>query len=196
MKKFVAVFDADGVLLRSTRPANYLEQRYGLSCEKMAPFLAEIGGCLIGQVDMKTILPDYLERWGVGQSVDEFLAEAFNSGCEIDPEVVEMIGALRKRGITCCLATNQDRHRIAFLDQHLNIRAHFDRCFVSCEMGVKKPNHGFYHAIAEVFPHANFVFWDDSSANVEAACECSWTAFVYTGPAQMRNEIAQRTSQR
>jgi len=196
MMNVVAVFDADGVLLRSTRPANYLEQRYGLTREKLAPFLAEIGGSLIGSVDMKTILPDYLERWGVTQSVDEFLAEAFNAGCEIDPEVRAMIDALRKQGITCCLATNQDRHRMAFLDQHLNIRAHFERSFVSCEMGVKKPDHGFYHAISEAFPKATPVFWDDSVANVEAARECGWTAFVYSEPAQMRNEIAQRMTQR
>lgn len=189
MKPFVAVFDADGVFLRSTRPANYLEQRYGLTRDKMAPFLAEIGGCLIGQVDMKTILPDYLERWGVTQSADEFLAEAFNAGCEIDPGVRETTDALRKQGITCCLATNQDRHRMAFLDQHLNIRAHFDRTFVSCEMGVKKPDHGFYQAIAGAFPEASLVFWDDSSANVAAACECGWTAFVYQDPAQMRDEV-------
>lgn len=192
MKNFVAVFDADGVFLRSTRPANYLEQRYGLTREKLAPFLAEIGGCLIGQADMKTILPDYLEQWGVRQSVDEFLAEAFNGGCEIDPAVAQIIADLRKRGVTCCLATNQDRHRMAFLDRYLNVRAHFEQTFVSCEMGVKKPDHGLFQAIAGIFPEANLVFWDDSSANVAAACECGWTAFVYQDPAQMRNEVSER----
>lgn len=184
----VAVFDADGVFLRATRPADYLERRYGLTREKLAPFLAEIGGCLVGQADMKTILPEYLERWGVGQSVDEFLAEAFNAGCEIDSEVAQIVADLRKRGITCCLATNQDKHRMAFLDRHLNIRAHFGRSFVSCEIGEKKPDRGFYHAIAEVFPRANMVFWDDSAANVEAAREYGWKAFVYANSEQMRKE--------
>lgn len=191
MKNFIAVFDADGVFLRSTRPVNYLEQRYGLTREKMTPFLTEIGGCLIGQVDMKTILPEYLERWEVGQSVDEFLSEAFNVGCEIDPEVAEIVTGLRKQDVPCCLATNQDRHRMAFLDRHMNIRAHFERSFVSCEMGVKKPDQGFYHAIAEAFPEANFVFWDDSPANVMAAQECGWTSFVYETAAKLSADIEQ-----
>jgi putative hydrolase of the HAD superfamily len=196
MRNPVAVFDADGVFLRTSRPANYLEQRYGLSREKLAPFLAEIGGCLVGQADMKIIMPAYLERWGVEQSVDEFLSEAFNAGCEIDPEVAEIIAGLRERDIPCCLATNQDKHRMAFLDQRLGIRTTFDRTFVSCEMGVKKPEHGFYHAIRGHFPEATPVFWDDSRANVEAARECGWTAFVFKDSAQMRNEVEQWIAQK
>lgn len=195
MNQPVAVFDADGVFLCSTRPADYLEQRYGLTREKMAPFLAEIGGCLVGKVDMKTILSDYLERWRVDQSMDAFLAEAFNAGCAIDPGVAAVISDLKERGVACCLATNQDKHRMAYLDQHLRIRAAFDRTFVSCEMGVKKPEPEFYHAIRRHFTEAALVFWDDSPANVTAARECGWTAFVYQDPAQMRREVGQWVAQ-
>lgn len=186
----IASFDADGVFLRTARPANYLEQRYGLSREKMAPFLAEIGGCLIGQTDMKTILPVYLERWGIEQSVDEFLGEAFNTGSEIDPDVAQLAADLRKRGVTCCLATNQDRHRMAFLDQHLDIRSHFDRTFVSCEMGVKKPDHEFYNRISARLSGSTLVFWDDHPRNVEAAKECGWTAFVFQDVATMQCQMS------
>lgn len=145
MSDCVAVFDADGVFLRSTRPGNYLENRYGLTREKLAPFLAELGDCLVGKADLRHMLPSFLNQWGVGQSVEEFLGEAFNSGSEIDPDVAAIISTLRKRGTVCCLATNQDEHRMAYLDQYMRIREYFDRTYVSCEMGTKKPDHAAIH---------------------------------------------------
>ncbi len=191
MTGFVAVFDADAVFLRSTRPADYLKQRYGLSREKLGPFFAKNARSLEGKADIKDILPPFLEEWGITQSVDEFLSEAFFSGSEIDSEVAAIVADLQGRGITCCLATNQDKHRMAHLDERLRIREYFDHVFVSCELGVKKPEHGFYHAIGARFPDAKLIFWDDQPSNVEAAMECGWTAFVFTEAAQMRREVDQ-----
>ncbi len=191
MDDFVAVFDADAVFLRSTRPADYLETRYGITREKLGSFFAKNARCLEGKADTKTILAPFLEQWGIGESVEEFLAEAFFSGSGIDPAVAEIVAELRKRGITCCLATNQDKHRMAHLDDHLQIREYFDQVFVSCEMGMKKPEHGFYQAIQAHFPESKLAFWDDQPSNVAAAMKCGWTAFVYTEAAQMRSEIDQ-----
>ena len=80
---------------------------------------------------------------------------------------------------------------MAHLDDHLKIREYFDRSFVSCEMGVKKPEYGFYHAIQAQFPDATLVFWDDQPSNVQAAQACGWTAFVFTEASQMRSEVDQ-----
>lgn len=191
MNNNVAVFDADGVFLRSMRPADYLEQRYGITREKMGPFFAANTLSLIDRADIKDILSPFLKEWGVPESVDEFLAETFFAGSEIDPDVAVIIADLRQRGVICCLATNQDMHRMAHLDERLKIREYFDQTFVSCEMGVKKPEHGFYHAIQVLFPDAALVFWDDQPSNVKAAQACGWTAFVFTKAAQMRSEVAQ-----
>lgn len=191
MSNAIAVFDADTVFLRSTRPADYLEQRYGITRDMLGPFFAKNAQSLTGRADIKAILPSFLKEWGVSETVDEFLAEAFSSGCEIDPEVAAIVAELRKRGITCCLATNQDKHRMAHLDEHLKIREYFDHAFVSCEMGVKKPEHGFYHEIRAQFPTGGLVFWDDQPSNVSAAIECGWKAFVFTEAAQMRSEVDQ-----
>jgi len=189
MNNLVAVFDADGVFLRSVRPADYLEQRYGLTRDKMAPFLNEIRGCLTGQADMKEILPTFLQQWGVTESVDEFLDEAFNSGSDIDHKVAAIIATLRARGITCCLATNQDRHRMAHLDRHMRIREYFDRVYVSCEMGVKKPDHDFYDRVSKKWPGLKLVFWDDRPENVYAAEACGWTAYVFQDAATLETDI-------
>ena len=185
-----AVFDADGVFLRSARPGRYLEIRYGLTKAKMTPFLARLGDCLLGKADMKEILPTFLQQWGITESVDEFLDEAFNSGSEVDPGVAEIIAALRARGIICCLATNQDRHRMDHLDRHMRIRRYFDRTYVSCEMAAKKPDHDFYDAIGKQWLGYQLAFWDDRPENVDAARKCEWTAFVFKDAATLQREIA------
>jgi len=191
MNEFIAIFDADAVFLRSTRPADYLEQRYGITREMLGPFFMKNAQSLIGRADIKAIIPPFLKEWGITESIDEFLAEAFSAGSEIDPGVAEIVAELRGRGVTCCLATNQDKHRMAYLDERLKIREYFDRSFVSCELGVKKPEHDFYHAIQAHFPDVNLVFWDDQPSNVQAAQECGWTAFVFTEVSQLRSEIVQ-----
>ncbi len=170
MNKLVAVFDADAVFLRSSRPADYLEQRYGITREKLGPFFAKNAQSLIGKADIKDILPPFLKEWSIGESVDEFLAEAFFSGSEIDPDVAEIVAGLRARGVTCCLATNQDQHRMAHLDERLEIREYFDGSFVSCELGVKKPEHEFYRAIQAHFTERKLVFWDDQPSNSRQPC--------------------------
>lgn len=187
MNNVIAVFDADAVFLRSTRPADYLEQRYGITREKIGPFLAANVQSLIGKADIRDILGPFLKEWGIPESVDEFLAEAFFSGSEIDAEVAGIVAELRELGVVCCLATNQDARRMAHLDERLSIREYFDRAFVSCEMGVKKPEHGFYQSISAQFPDANLVFWDDQPSNVEAAQACGWTAYVFAEASQLRS---------
>lgn len=84
---------------------------------------------------------------------------------------------------------------MAHLDERLKIREYFDHAFVSCEMGVKKPEHGFYQTIQAQFPEDNLVFWDDQPSNVSAAQACGWTAFVFAEALGMRIEVDQLLSE-
>ncbi len=193
MKDIVAIFDADGVFLRTTQPGNYLEYRYGLPAERTAGFYQALGPCLTGKADLRELLPDYLKQWGITESADEFLEGAFGSGTEIDPDVAKVVAELRKQGVTCCLATNQDKHRMTYLDRLMNIRACFDAVFVSCELGTKKPERAFYDLAGQQFPGRTLAFWDDKLENVTAAEKCGWTAYVFTDVATLRSDIVQLT---
>lgn len=138
---------------------------------------------------MAALLPDFLREWKSPESVDEFLEGAFGSGTEIVPEVADVVADLRTQGVICCLATNQDKRRMAYLER-MNLRTHFDAVFVSCEMGVKKPDLAFYEKVGERFAGRTLAFWDDRSENVIAANKSGWTSFEFTGVASLRGDLA------
>ena len=175
----VVILDADGVFLRTIRPGNYLEHRYGLSVAQTAGFQKFMSQCLVGKADLKPELPRFLKEWGIPETPEAFLDEAFGSGSEIDESVAKVVKDLRRQGIFCGLATNQDQHRMRYLDERLSIRKHFDATFVSCELGVRKPDADYYHAVQASFPGKTLVFWDDRPENVQAAKECGWSAFLF-----------------
>jgi putative hydrolase of the HAD superfamily len=189
MSRPIVLLDADGVFLRTVRPGNYLEHRYGLSATQMAGFQRFMGQCLVGKADLKPELPRFLEEWGIPGTPEMFLDEAFGSGSEVDESVADVVKDLRREGIFCGLATNQDKHRMQYLDQRLAIRGYFDATFVSCELGVRKPDAGFFHVVRAALPGRILAFWDDRPENVQAAKECGWSAFVFENVATFSSEV-------
>ena len=76
-----------------------------------------------------------------------------------------------------------------FLEKQLAIRSHFDRIFVSHEIGFKKPDPAFYRAVEAQLPRARLMFWDDRSENVDAAKACGWAAFHFRNAQAFADEI-------
>jgi putative hydrolase of the HAD superfamily len=190
VRKRVALFDADGVFLRVPNPlGRYLEHRHGLSNAQIANFRDMMSRCLIGESDLRIELPRLLKEWDLSVSAEGFLHEAFQFGTEIDAAVADVVKDMRDQGITCCLATNQEKQRMTFLDDHFKIRSYFDATFVSCELGARKPNKDFYCAVAARFPEHDLIFWDDSRENIDAARECGWTAFVFIDAVTLRSDL-------
>jgi putative hydrolase of the HAD superfamily len=189
MNRPVVLLDADGVFLRTIRPGNYLEHRYGLTAAQTAGFQKFMSQCLVGKADLKPELPRFLKEWGISETPEMFLDEAFGSGSEIDASVANVVKGLREEGIFCGLATNQDKHRMQYLDQRLAIRRHFDATFVSCELGVRKPEAEYFQTVQASFPGKTLAFWDDRPENVQAAKECGWSAFVFENVATLLAEV-------
>jgi len=179
MNRPVALFDADGVFLRTTQPGNFLAHRYGLSAEQTAEFRKVMGNSLVGEADVKLELPRFLQEWGIAETAEEFLDKAFGSSGEIDEGVANVVKGLRRDGIFCGLATNQDKHQMRYLDQRLAIRTHFDATFVSCELGFRKPERDFFEAVQSALPAGPIAFWDDRQENLETAKACGWSAFLF-----------------
>ena len=59
---------------------------------------------------------------------------------DVDPSAMALVDDLRRRGMACHLATNQQDHRRAWMRDVLGYDRHFDRVYYSCEMGVVKPD--------------------------------------------------------
>jgi putative hydrolase of the HAD superfamily len=169
----VVLFDADGVIQRTAggwreRFAEMLDDTTNLDA-----FVAEIFAserpCLTGAVDFPTQLGEVLKRWRSRVPVEQALTVWTN--IEVDEGVVELIAALRRSGVTCCLASNQQTHRAHYMSSELGYRSLFDREFYSCRVGHAKPDAAYFeHILADLgLAPEQALFIDDVEPNVISA---------------------------
>lgn len=171
------LFDADGVMQRSGAFAAHMRQQLNWSEEDYQGFLSELfthplyDGCLEGRTAFLPTLEAVLASRACALSPEQFLAEWLRVGIETVPAAFGVVDRLRAAGVTCCLATNQDLERAAFMDEELGYGGRFDHSFYSCRMGVRKPSaEYFYSALATIEQDpAAVLFLDDHPANVDAA---------------------------
>jgi putative hydrolase of the HAD superfamily len=177
------ILDADGVVIFPWRFARYLEREQGVTPEMTRPFFRGIfDDCLVGKADLREVLPPFLREWGWPGSVDDFIVSWLETEDAVDDRVIQVVRTLRKSGLTCCLATSQERHRAEYMKTTMGFTAIFDRLFFSCELGCQKPDPAYYELIERDLglEGKRILFWDDSGVNVESARKRGWNAEVYT----------------
>ncbi len=177
------IFDADGVVIFPWRFARYLEEEQGITPEMVRPFFHGVfNDCLVGERDLKEALAPFLPEWGWQRSVEEFVALWFEVENAADARVIEVVRDLRRSGLTCCLATNQEAYRAEYMTKMMGFEHIFDRLFFSCDLGCQKPSRIYYDRIAKALglEGRSILFWDDGESNVAAARLCSWNAELYT----------------
>ena len=196
----VIACDVDGVLVHGMADGRYvwqdaLARDFGISQDEIAAFFRDDwDACILGEADLYDVLPPYLERWRYGGTVEDFLAFWFANDSNLDHDLIEEFGRLGSQS-RLVLATNQDRHRAAYLWDELGLSRRFERMFASSAMGVRKPQTQFWQAIADELGEAaapNVLLIDDSEKNVEAARQFGWQAIHYTHRSDLDDLIGER----
>ena len=170
----VVLWDADGVLQtvprgweHSMRPV--VEGQVD-DVEKflIEAFEAEVPS-LRGEIPWSRQLTDLLERWGVPQLHDEALRVWFTIlPVEVSRDLVRRV---RAGGVTCHLASNQDRTRAEHMRREVGYDELLDGCFFSCDLGAAKPQPEFFRLVLDrlgVEPQ-QALFVDDNPVNVAEA---------------------------
>jgi len=164
----VLLMDADGVV-QYPRPG-WLKDMARLGGPGFVPevFRRELT-TLTGEVDLKEVLVELLERRGRTCSADDVLAIWFR--IELDDLMLGMVDRVRAAGVLTALATNQQSYRGTWMRANLPYDRHFDHQFHSFELGVAKPDPAFFTHILESLGVAagETVFVDDVLANVRGA---------------------------
>jgi putative hydrolase of the HAD superfamily len=183
------LFDADGVLQRPGAArrealANVLGPGRGSDVPAFLQdmFVAEKAE-LTSRYGFDTALADVLRRWECRGNKEDFL-KAWRM-IEVRTDLLEVIRALRRSGIRCCLASNQESNRAAHMSRELGYRNLFDREFYSCDIGTAKPDSAYFlHIVRVLGLHASDVlFLDDLEINVVAAREAGLHAVTFKGEA-------------
>jgi putative hydrolase of the HAD superfamily len=122
---------------------------------------------------------EVLARWESAAAVDEVvqLWDRF----EAEPVVVDLIQQLRKAGIACHLATNQQSYRRATMQDERHYGDLFDQTFYSCDLGVAKPDPAYFHAILDSVGKqgSSVLFIDDNEPNIKGALTAGLHAELY-----------------
>ena len=177
------LFDADGVLISGRKFSEFLASRHNINVSKLTSFFTgPFRDCTLGKADLKEIIRPYLREWGWRGTVDEFLRSWFEIEHDLDKKLVEYIKALKKNGIKCFLATNQEKYRIAYMLKEMGFSRLFDKVFASVHMGFRKPDLEFFGKVMDDLPNFKkdeILFWDDTLENIEAAREFGIKAEIY-----------------
>ena len=172
-------FDLDGVIIQSGPSFELFERDHAITRDDFREFFSRpYRRAMIGECDLYDVLPEALVTWNWRGTLQEFLDVWFESCCECDPEMVKEIERLKSAGVRCCLATNQDNRRVAFLDRLASLRQLFSDRYFSCHMRAAKPNRDYFEHIQTSLKLSGtqILFVDDKQENVDGAIACGWNA--------------------
>ena len=186
------IFDTDGMVVITDMFSVKYCKEYNVPYEVILPFFKnEFQPCLIGKADLKEQIKPYLEKWGWKQSVEDFLDYWYKAEHNVDQRVVDEIEKLKKSGIKCYLATNQEKYRTDYIKNQMGFSKVFDQIFSSAEIGYKKPQVEFFDRVmAEIgFKKDEVQFWDDTEKNVLGAKEFGLDARRYKSFDEFQREM-------
>jgi putative hydrolase of the HAD superfamily len=180
----VIIFDGVNCITYQEPLSTGLMRDYNIPIEETLSFFkGELQDCVAGQADIKNVLPSYLDDWGWKGGVEELLSYWFERDHKIDTQIVSYIDDLRKKEITCLLATNNEKYRFAYMLDKMGFDKIFDKAYCSALLGCKKPNQEFFEKIyndLEDIKKEEILFFDDKAENVQGAKDFGINAELYT----------------
>lgn len=170
----VILFDADGVVMmpREKYFSERFSEDYEIDYGEILPFFKdEFQACTLGKADLRKVLPKYLQKWGWKDSLDDFLNYWFTSECETNDELLNFIDGLRYRGEICCLVSDNEKYRAAYLSAVVGLGQHFDDMFFSHDLGLRKESPKFFKKVLQILKvePSEVYFLGDNNKDVASA---------------------------
>jgi putative hydrolase of the HAD superfamily len=102
-------------------------------------------------------------------------------GKGLNEPLLQGVQAFRAKGLRVNFASNMPTIQKTLFWNGLGLKKYGDKILCSGDLHVAKPSPAFYSRVAAELGATpdSILFFDDSAANVDAACACGWRAFVY-----------------
>jgi putative hydrolase of the HAD superfamily len=191
------LFDADGVIQRPGADFRAsCSAIVGKSGEHLDHFMRELFAvekpALTGHRDFVADLMEVLARHDASQHLNDALA--IWTAIEADLAMQQAIGALRAKGVLCCLATNQQKFRGKHMSETMGYAQLFDREFYSHALGSAKPDVAYFQAVVEqlALPAADLLFIDDHQSNLDGASQAGLQVALFPGSKELASTAALR----
>jgi len=134
-----------------------------------------------GKISRADFVKTMLERLDNKVTGEEF-CKIFSEIFSVNQEVADLLPRLKKN-YTLCLLSNRNEIHEEYGYRHYNFLKHFDKLFLSHEVGYVKPEKEIYAAV-ETFtgkPPEEHLFIDDILEYVNGAKNCGWQAVQFNG---------------
>lgn len=107
------------------------------------------------------------------------------------PETVALLRAARTKVPVYAFSNSNLAHARVWRERFASALTVFDRIFVSCELGARKPERAAFEAIARAIgvPLDRILFFDDTRENVEGARAAGLEAVLVTSPQDVRDAL-------
>ncbi len=192
MKYRLIIFDLGGVLIEYNEPEYYayLSSKYNLSLRRVQKTFESLSPAFeTGKMTLVSFETLAAKELGLKPSQLEW-SYAFKRLASKNRHVEALIKRLRKKYKVALLTNNnRSRYEIAaakFFDPKI-----FDRTFVSCLMGMRKPSASIYRRVlSEMGVKASeTVFVDNMEKNVTGANRVGIRGIMYTNYTRLENEL-------
>lgn len=178
------LLDLDGVVVKGRHKyfSEKFAEEYNVPIEQVLPFFkGDYKRAAKGEVDIREVLPSYLEQWGWKGTVDEFLQYWFEGEREVDERVMGVVRQLRAEGTGVHLASDNEINRARYLMDEVGLRDEFDNAFFSSEIGHTKSEPAFFEKVIQKLgtQPQDVSYWDDDPKNVAVAEGLGISSHVY-----------------
>lgn len=139
-----------------------------------------------GKTDFAGFYQAFIDEVGGQLSFSDFKREFTGIIGPVKPDCLKILNSLRQYG-TLAMLSNTNAVHVEMLRNSSGIFAPFQHLFFSYEMGMVKPDREIYETVCKHLQAdpARIYFFDDSSANVEAASELGIISHLVTSPQQI-----------
>lgn len=191
----IVIFDTDGMMVRRAgRFHDRYAEEFGIQPGKLAGFFShEFQDCIVGRKDLKDELQKRISEWGWDKSVDELLDYWFKGEQDINKQMLERVQGMREKGCVCYLTTNNEKYRTEHLFETLKLKESFDDTFSTCDIGFKKSEGAFWEELHKRIgtpDKSTVMVWDDDEANVQAARDTGFTAFLFKNEEDFEEQMS------
>jgi putative hydrolase of the HAD superfamily len=135
------------------------------------------------------IMIDWLENM---ISEDEF-CKIFSDIFSFNEEVIALLPKLKEK-YTLCLLSNTNQIHEEYGYKNYTFMNHFDKLFLSHEVGAIKPEKEIYRAVEKFTqrPSKEHLFIDDVLEYVDGAKSCGWDAVQFVGFEKLISDLKKR----
>jgi putative hydrolase of the HAD superfamily len=172
-KPAVLLFDLGGVIVdfRGGEGMNAVTGgAYGVEfCQDQWWRLPELDRLERGAISPEEFAAAFIARWGLDLEASAYVHAFKHWVVGVYEGAPEILASLRRRGRIACLSNVNSAHWERCVE--LGVDRLFDACFLSHELGLRKPEPAIYEEVSKRLgvPPDDIHFFDDVPANVDAA---------------------------